>query len=215
MYKAIMFDLDGTITDSGKAIMTSVSIALSRMGYENEPEEKLRTFIGPSLFDSFKREYPFSDEEAWAAVDHYRKVYEEGIMYDVTIYDGIPELLKTLREKGFAVYLITSKPIAFSARIVEHIGLTKYFTKEIGPDLKDPCSDKERLIKRVIQEDGLKEKECLMIGDTFYDIKGAVLAGVDSVGVTYGFGKKEDLIESGATYLANSAAEIPKVAGLF
>ena len=65
MYKAIMFDLDGTITDSGKAIMTSVSIALSRMGYENEPEEKLRTFIGPSLFDSFKREYPFSDEEAW------------------------------------------------------------------------------------------------------------------------------------------------------
>ena len=215
MYKVIMFDLDGTITDSGKAIMTSVSIALSRMGYENEPEDKLRTFIGPSLFDSFKREYPFSDEEAWKAVDIYRKVYGECIMYEVTVYDGIPELLKTLREKGFSVYLITSKPIAFSSKIIEHIGLSDFFTKEIGPDLKDPCSDKERLIKRAIEEDSLKKEECLMIGDTFFDIKGAVLAGVDSVGVTYGFGLKEDLIKSGATYIADSASEIPAVAGLF
>ena len=215
MYRNIRFDLDGTVTDSGRAIMGSVEAALSRFGYYNQPVEKLRTFIGPSLFDSFSREYQMNEEDATLAVKYYREDYEKGRMYEVDIYEGIPELLKELRERGFQIFLVTSKPKHFSARIVEHIGLLPYFEDVIAPDLTDHSSDKKRLIDKAVEKYGLKREECLMIGDTKYDISGANDAGVDSVGVTFGYGKKEDLTGAGATYLADSAAEIPKVAGLF
>ena len=110
MYQNIMFDLDGTLTDSGRAIMSSVAYALSRFGIKNQPEEKLRTFIGPSIFDSFVREYQMTEEECDKAVGFYRSIYEKERMYDVDIYDGIPQLLKELKRTNHIVLLITSKP---------------------------------------------------------------------------------------------------------
>lgn len=211
MFRHIMFDLDGTVTDSGEAIMSSVREALSRLGYENEPEEKLRTFIGPSLYDSFKREYGFEGEISEKAVSTYRRIYEGGKMYEVKIYEGIPALLSELKENGCTVYLVTSKPLIFTEKIIEHIGLTPYFSYLIGPSLNDHDSDKKRLIEKAIACSGASKEECIMIGDTRYDIEGAVGAGIKSIGVTYGFGKKEDLIMAGADYTADSAEEIRKI----
>ncbi len=208
MYKNIMFDLDGTLTDSGRAITSSVEYALSHFGLKDQPKEKLMTFIGPSLYDSFTREYGLAGDDCNKAVELYRSVYEAGRMYDVDIYDGIPELLEKLRAKGFKVLVITSKPIAFTEKIIEKIGLDKYIDHEVGPDLTDHSSDKKRLIERAVAEYGLNKDECIMIGDTRYDIVGAVQAGVDSIGVTYGYGKAEDLKEAGATYMVDSAKEI-------
>ena len=215
MYRNIMFDLDGTVTDSGRAITGSVECALSRFGYYNQPLEKLKTFIGPSLFDSFSREYGMNEEDATLAVKYYREDYEKGRMYDVDLYEGIPELIRELKNRGFRIFLVTSKPGHFSVRIAEHIGLLPYFEDVITPTLTDHSSDKRLLIDRAVSEYGLNREECLMIGDTRFDILGAKDAGVDSVGVTYGYGKKEELVEAGATYLADSAGEIPVVAGLF
>ena len=216
MYRNIMFDLDGTVTDSGRAIISSVEYALSHFGYENQPKEKLQSFIGPSLFDSFTREYAMNEEDCKKAVALYREVYEKkGLMFDVDIYEGIPELLRDLKNRGFRVFLVTSKPLHFTGQIMDHIGLSEYFDALIGPELTDPDSDKKRLIERAVLENGLLKEECLMIGDTKFDILGACGAGVDSVGVLYGYGREEELKACGATYLADSAARIPAVAGLY
>lgn len=214
MYKNIMFDLDGTVTDSGRAIMSSVEYALSHFGITDQPREKLQTFIGPSLFDSFEREYTMTGEDCEKAVGLYRSIYEKERMYDVDIYDGIPELLKELKEKNCKVFLITSKPLVFSEKILERIGLADYFDHMIGPDLSDHSSDKKRLIEKAAEEYALKKSECVMIGDTQYDISGAVDAGVDSIAVTYGYGKKEEMKAAGATHMADSVKEIAEILGV-
>ena len=214
MYKNIMFDLDGTLTDSGRAIIASVEYALSHFGYQNQPVEKLKRFVGPSLYDSFSREYGMNEEDCAEAVRLYRDIYQKGNMYDVDVYEGIPELLKALKNAGYTALVITSKPIVFTEQIVRHIGLTPYFDYMVGPDLKCKSSDKKFLIERAISEYGLKREECLMIGDTKYDILGAVDSGIDSVGVTYGFGKEEELRAAGATYIVDKAMEIAAAANL-
>ena len=136
-------------------------------------------------------------------------------MFDVDVYEGIPELIKELKARGCKVFLVTSKPLVFSEKIIEHIGLAPYFDDLIGVELTDKSSDKKRLIEKAIDRYSLKPEECLMIGDTKYDILGAIGAGVDSVGVTFGYGKREDLEAAGATYLVDAAAEIPGAAGIF
>ncbi|MCR5487620.1 MAG: HAD-IA family hydrolase [Lachnospiraceae bacterium] len=214
MVKNIMFDLDGTVTDSGKAIMSSVEYALSHFGITDQPLEKLKTFVGPSLFDSFKREYKMNAEDCEKAIGLYRSIYEKERMFDVDIYEGIPELLKALKEKNRRVLLITSKPLVFSKKILERIGLADFFDYMIGPDLSDHSSDKKLLIEKAVEECALEKRECVMIGDTRYDIKGAVDAGVDSIAVTYGYGKEEELKAQGPTYMAGSVKEIAEILGV-
>ncbi len=207
-YRVIMFDLDGTLTDSGRAITSSVEFALSHFGITDQPREKLQTFIGPSLYDSFVREYGMNDEDCNKAVALYRSIYEKERMYDVDIYDGIPQLLAALKERGLTVFLITSKPLVFAEKILEKIGLSKYFDHMVGPDLSDHSSDKKRLIENAITTYGLEKKDCVMIGDTAYDIKGASDAGIESIAVTYGYGNTEEMLNNGATHLAASAREV-------
>lgn len=214
MYKNIMFDLDGTVTDSGRAIMSSVEYALSHFGIKDQPVEKLQTFIGPSLFDSFEREYKMTGEDCEKAVGLYRSIYESERMYDVDIYDGIPELLRELKKKDRKVLLITSKPIVFSEKIIGRIGLADFFDHMTGPDLSDHSSDKKWLIEKAVEEYVLKKSECVMIGDTQYDIRGAVDAGVDSIAVTYGYGNKEEMKAAGATYMADTVKEIAEILGV-
>ncbi len=214
MYKNIMFDLDGTITDSGRAIMTSVEYALSQFGITDQPKEKLKTFIGPSLYDSFEREYQLTGEDCDKAVAQYRYIYEKERMYDVDIYEGIPELLEGLKKRGDMVLLITSKPLKFTEKIIDRIGLSKFFDHMVAPDLTDHSSDKKRLITKAIDEYGLNKSECIMIGDTEYDIEGAVGAGVDSIAVTYGYGNVKRFKEAGATFIADSVQDIAKVLGI-
>ncbi|MCR5468546.1 MAG: HAD-IA family hydrolase [Lachnospiraceae bacterium] len=211
MYKNIMFDLDGTLTDSGRAITSSVEYALEQFGITDQPREKLETFIGPSLFDSFKREYDMSDEDCEKAVSLYRSIYEAERMYDVDIYEGIPELLKTLKQQDFKVLLITSKPLKFAKKILERIGLADFFDYMVGPDLNDHSSDKKRLIEKAVYEYKLVKNDCIMIGDTKYDIAGAVDAGVDSIGVTYGYGSTDEMKAASATYMVDSVGEISKI----
>lgn len=210
-YKNIMFDLDGTVTDSGRAITSSVAYALAQFGITDQPLGKLQTFIGPSLFDSFSREYDMTEEDCDKAVAYYRSIYEKEKMYDVDIYDGIPELLQSLKKEGCTVLLITSKPLKFSKKIIEKIGLAKYFDYMVAPDLSDHSSDKKLLIERAIADYDLKKQECIMIGDTNYDINGAVNAGVDSIGVTYGYGNPNEMQAAGATFMVNTVNEIAEI----
>ena len=207
-YQAILIDLDGTVIDSGPGIMESVQYALEKMGYEAADPETLRKFVGPSLIDSFTHLYSMSREDAEKATAYYREVYSTGNIFHFDIYEGIEHCLQELKKAGKRLILVTSKPHVFAERILAKSKLERYFEYQTGPELSDDSSQKVRLIEKAVLECGLKKEETIMVGDTHFDIDGAVQAGIDSVGVTYGYGRGEELAEAGATYLVNSPEEL-------
>lgn len=192
-YQNIFLDLDGTITNSGPGIMKSVQYALDHFSLPNEPEEKLRGFVGPSLRDSFMKFYGFSEEDAMKAISYYREYYPEKGMYDALVYPGMEECMKRLQEAGKKLVLLTSKPLFFATQIIEHFGLKPYFFLEIGTELNELDSDKCHLMEKAIVRGGFQKADCLMVGDTIYDIQGAKDAGIDSVAALYGYGIREEI----------------------
>ena len=213
-YTAILFDLDGTIMDSGPGIMKSVQYALDHFGYPNEPEEKLRKFVGPSLMDSFTKLYGMNQSDAERAIALYREVYPTDGIFDATPYEGIEDVFRAIHASGRQLVLVTSKPHIYAERILEHFGFAPYFCYQTGPELGDHDSRKARLINKAVEELQLQKENCVMIGDRMFDIDGAVEAGVDSIGVTYGFGDRAELAHAGATYIVDSPKEILSVIGL-
>ena len=192
-YKNILLDLDGTILDSGSGIMKSVQYVLDHFSIYHEPEEKLRKFIGPALIDSFMNFYGFSKEKAEEAVEYFRDYYPEKGMFDAFIYPGMRECIEKMAGDGKKLVLLTSKPIFFASRILQHFGLSGYFFMEIGPDLSEQSSDKTRLIEKALREGNFLKEDCLMVGDTKYDILAAKDVGIDSVAALYGYGEVEEI----------------------
>lgn len=192
-YKNILLDLDGTILDSGSGIMKSVQYVLDHFSIYHEPEEKLRKFIGPALIDSFMNFYGFSKEKAEEAVEYFRDYYPEKGMFDAFIYPGMRECIEKMAGDGKKLVLLTSKPIFFASQILQHFGLSDYFFMEIGPDLSEQSSDKTRLIEKALREGNFLKEDCLMVGDTKYDIFAAKEVGIDSVAAMYGYGDPEEI----------------------
>lgn len=192
-YKNILLDLDGTILDSGSGIMKSIQYVLDHFSMYHEPEEKLRKFIGPALIDSFMNFYGFSKEKAEEAVEYFRDYYPEKGMFDAFIYPGMRECIEKMAGDGKKLVLLTSKPIFFASQILQHFGLSDYFFMEIGPDLSEQSSDKTRLIEKALREGNFLKEDCLMVGDTKYDILAAKDVGIDSVAALYGYGEVEEI----------------------
>lgn len=192
-YKNILLDLDGTILDSGSGIMKSIQYVLDHFSMYHEPEEKLRKFIGPALIDSFMNFYGFSKEKAEEAVEYFRDYYPEKGMFDAFIYPGMRECIEKMAGDGKKLVLLTSKPIFFASQILQHFGLSDYFFMEIGPDLSEQSSDKTRLIEKALREGKFLKEDCLMVGDTKYDILAAKDVGIDSVAALYGYGEVEEI----------------------
>ena len=192
-YKNILLDLDGTIIDSGSGIMKSIQYVLDHFSMYHEPEEKLRKFIGPALLDSFMKFYGFSKEKAEEAVEYFRDYYPEKGMFDAFVYPGMRECIEKMAGDGKKLVLLTSKPIFFASQILQHFGLSDYFFMEIGPDLSEQSSDKTRLIEKALREGNFLKEDCLMVGDTKYDILAAKDVGIDSVAALYGYGEVEEI----------------------
>lgn len=208
MFKAVLFDLDGTINDSGPGIMNSVRYSLEKMGYPVPGTETLRRFVGPSLVYSYTTFCGLDEETAWKAVEVYRECYHAGECYNLFIYDGIRELLADLKKAGIASAVVTSKPEGMAKQILAHFDMTQYFDAIVGPDPYDPSNKKSALIKRALNMLHLSADEVIMVGDSRFDIIGAKEAGCASIGVTYGYGTREELVENGADYLADTADQI-------
>ena len=218
MYKYLFFDLDGTLTQSEFGIINSIIYALGQMGIEVDDPESVKRFIGPPLIKAFKDFYQMNDEDASKAAVIYRERYSGGEMYNAPLYPGIAEVVKTLYDKGFKLYVVTSKPTVYAEKIVEHFDILQYFENVIGPQLGDKSYSKDELVATAIKEaagDGeINPADYVMIGDRFYDIDGANANGIDSIGVLYGYGKREELEEAGATLIAETTEDILKVLGL-
>ena len=216
MYKTYLFDLDGTITDPGKGITDSVMYALSKYGITVEERSQLYRFIGPPLLDSFRDFYGFDDAKAEEAVAYYREYYRDKGIYGCYVYDGIEMLLQTLQAKGCHILLATSKPELFAKQILEHFNLSQYFDVIAGSDFENVRNTKGKVIayalSTFVHNMGKTVEEiktsAVMVGDRFHDVKGAKENGLPTIGVTFGYGSQEELVEAGAAYIAVTPQDI-------
>ena len=207
-YTTIFFDLDGTLTDSSEGITKSVQYALAKFGIA-EAAERLLPFVGPPLHHSFMAFYDFDEATARRAVGYYREYFAERGMYENTVYAGIPELLRALREAGRALSVVTTKPTFFAEQIVRHFALDGYFDRVIGAELDLTNSDKETLVRLALAHyPEVARESVVMIGDREHDIIGAHANGIASIGVTYGAGTLAALEAARPMAIVRSVAEL-------
>ena len=192
-FENYLFDLDGTLTDPALGITNSILYALEKCGYPLPPREDLYPFIGPPLVDSFRDYCRISKEEAKHMVDVYREYFSTKGLYENTVYEGIPEVLKTLQQRGIRLYLATSKPEHFAQQILDHFDLSRYFTFIGGSTMEETRTKKEDVIQYVLENNQLDLNKTLMVGDRIYDIEGARKWNLYAVGVLYGYGDSAEL----------------------
>lgn len=211
MFDYLFFDLDGTLTDPAQGITNSFIHALKYFGIEIPTYEKLCTFIGPPLVDTFKTQFGFDDEKASLGVKKYREYFAEKGLLENYVYDGIPEILSTLKTNGHKLVVATSKPEEYSIRILEHFDLAKYFEHICGSNMNETRSKKDEVIAYAIETCNIKDKSnILMIGDRMHDIIGAQKNNIKSCGVLYGYGNLEELQNAGADYIVKSVNDLLK-----
>lgn len=211
MFDYLFFDLDGTLTDPAQGITNSFIHALKYFGIEIPTYEKLCTFIGPPLVDTFKTQFGFDDEKAALGVKKYREYFAEKGLLENYVYDGIPELLSTLKTNGHKLVVATSKPEEYSIRILEHFDLAKFFEHICGSNMNETRSKKDEVIAYAIETCHIKDKSnILMIGDRMHDIIGAQKNNIKSCGVLYGYGNLEELQNAGADYIVKSVNDLLK-----
>lgn len=203
--KCILFDLDGTLFDSSEGIKMCYRKGLAHFGIVIENDSELDKVIGPSLYDSYSQFFGLKGDEVTEAVRIYRELYSSDGIYKVRMYDGVEKMLDSLKQNSFTICLATSKPHVMAQRILEFSGLKPYFDVVCGANLDGSMSDKVELISECLKlYDFTDKSRVFMVGDRFYDIVGAIRAGVHSVGVTYGFGSHQELSDAGAEYIADS-----------
>lgn len=194
--KHILFDLDGTLTDSGVGIIKCAKLTLAHYGLPTPDDQTMRTFVGPPLMQSF-RKYGVSEEKIAEAVFIYRSRYTAIGMFENFPYPGISELLQQLNAQGHRLYVATSKPEHMAITILEHFGLAQYFDRICGAASDDTRSKKEEVIAYLLKQTGRTE-DMVMVGDTIFDIVGAKANGMEAIGVAWGYGNVEEMKKAGA-----------------
>lgn len=209
MYKNILFDLDGTLTDPGIGITNSVAYALEKYGITNIERSQLYKFIGPPLVEAFMNFYNFSEADSLQATAYYREYFQEKGIFENKLIDGIDEALSRLKQAGKRIILATSKPEEFAIRILEHFDLLKYFDYVGAATMDGKRSRKVDVIRYTLEQchiNGLDET--IMVGDREHDICGANQVGIDSIGVLFGYGSREELEQAKATFIVSKPEEL-------
>jgi phosphoglycolate phosphatase len=209
-YTNILFDLDGTLTDSFLGIANSWKYALKKLNIEIDPDI-LRTFIGPPLEKTFSEYFKFNRENIEIGKKYYREYFLEKGLYENTLYDGIENLLKEINARNKICILATSKPIVFAEKIVKYLNIDAYFKYAVGGNLEGTFVEKDDIIRYIIESYNLRKSETIMVGDRKYDIIGANKNGIKSIGVLYGYGSRTELENENPEYIINSANEILEI----
>lgn len=213
MFDTVLFDLDGTLTDPFEGISNSVIYALKKFGIAAPEKTLLKKFIGPPLTESFSEYCGLNHSDALRAVDYYREYFSVAGIFENKPYEGVCELLSGLKERGYTAIVATSKPEQFAKAIVQHFGLEQYFKEICGATMDQSRTQKADVIAYALNKCEIKDeikdkKRAVMVGDRKHDIIGAKTNGLSSIGVLYGYGSKEELLEAGANYIANSPVDI-------
>lgn len=204
-YETILFDLDGTLTDSGEGIINCALLALSHYGITVENPASLRYFVGPPLRESLLRA-GVSADHVEEAVAIYRSRYVPVGMFENHPYDGIRQMLSELKAHGHRLYVATSKPEGMAKAILEHFGLSQYFELICGASIDGTRNSKDKVIAYLLSQIG--RQTGVMVGDTHYDVLGAAAHNLPAIGVSWGYGKVEDMVRAGATAIVHTPSEL-------
>ena len=209
MYEYLLFDLDGTLTDPAEGITNSVAYALNKFGIEVEDKKTLYKFIGPPLVVAFSEYYGFSKEDSEKATAYYRETFSVKGLFENRVYDGVYEMLEILKSKGKKIIIATSKPEEFTMRILKHFDLLKYFDFVAAATFDTSRNTKDKVIEYALNNLKIEDlSQVVMIGDRHHDIDGARVNGIDSIGVLWGFGSRDELKTAGATYIAENMSNL-------
>lgn len=208
MYKTVLFDLDGTLTDPGVGITNAVGYALQKLGRAVPPREELYRYIGPPLLPGFRRYAGLSEAEARRALGFYREYFAPKGIFENEVYPGIPQLLAALQAAGRQAVLATSKLEPFARRILEHFDLARYFTFVAGSTLEETRTEKHEVIAWALESTHADPARTVMVGDRDYDVRGAAQNGIPCIGVLFGYGSRQELEDAGAAAVAADAAAL-------
>lgn len=209
-YQKILFDLDGTISDPKIGITKSFQYALAFFGISVESLDELEPVIGPPLKQSFMEFYHLTEEDTLVAIEKYRERFGKKGLYENTLYPGMKELLEQLKDEGFELAIASSKPTLYVEQILEYFEIRSCFSHVVGAYMDGRRGEKEEVVEdAIVLLGGEKEKgRMIMVGDRKFDILGAHQNGLPAVGVTYGYGGKQELSEAGADILVDSVAQL-------
>lgn len=208
--RAILLDLDGTLTNPKPGITCCIQYALSELGYVSPDADELLWCIGPPLKDSFLQLLKTSDDGVLNhALSLYRSRYSTVGLFENSLYPQIPEAVQTIRSAGYKTFVATSKPHIFATRIIEHFNLSSLFDGIYGSELDGTRCDKGSLIEHILQTEYLASSDVVMVSDRKHDMIGAKYNCVYAIGVTYGYGTEQELTAHGADLIANSPTDIP------
>ena len=205
-YRSYLFDLDGTLTDPGVGIKNSIRYALEKFGLPIPEDRVLDNFIGPPLLDSFAKYCGASPDEAQTLLKLYREYFSVKGLFENEVYDGVRETLAALKKGGATLCLATSKPELYAKQIVEHFGIAQYLDFVGGSTMDETRTKKSDVINYVLENTGIRAGEAVMVGDRKYDVEGGRACGLDTVGVTFGYGSPEELAD--ANYIIDSFPEL-------
>lgn len=210
MYKAILFDLDGTLTESGEGITKCVQYALEKLGKPEADLKKLEVFIGPPLMEQFMKYAGLDEEMARRAVEYYRERYSTIGIFENRPYPGVEEMLQELKRKKYLLAVASSKPEYFVKQILDYFHLTEYFDEIVGSELNGSRTNKTEVIEETLRRLGLDKhrEQVIMVGDKEHDVLGARAAGLECVAVSYGYGTEEELTAAQPLQTVSSTEEI-------
>ncbi len=210
--KYILFDLDGTLTDSAEGIIKGVQVALNKFGIVENNGDILKTFVGPPLKERFIQVYNFTQEQALEAVREYQRYFVSKGMFENKVYPGITAMLDRLAKKDKKLVVATSKPEVFARRILEYFGLDRYFMFVGGSSLDDTRKQKNEVISYILQNMHINDvSELVMVGDTKYDVVGARYFNMDCIAVLYGYGTEQSIREANPKCVVKSVKELEQL----
>jgi len=200
--KAIFFDLDGTLTDSGEGIINCAILALEHFGIPIPPRETLGVFVGPPLDQTFVK-YGIPADKTDEAIQVFRSRYNTVGVYENYPYPGVHELLESLQAQGHRLFVATSKPEAMALLVLRHFGLADYFECICGATPDSSRVEKADVIAYLLEQVGSVENT-VMVGDTAFDVLGAAQHKIPTIGVSWGYGTAKDMLDAGAVAIADT-----------
>lgn len=208
MLENILFDLDGTLTDPMLGITNSVMYSLEKMGFPVPDRKDLLCFIGPPLLYSYQTYCGMDPEQAQQAVDAYREYFGVKGLLENAVFPGVPKFLTRLRRQGKKLYIATSKPEGYTLRILEHFDLLRYFDGVAAATMDASRHTKDKVVTYCLETFAIDPATAVMVGDREHDIQGGKVNGLRTVGVTFGYGPRQELEENGADAIADDFDEL-------
>lgn len=213
VYKAVIFDFDGTVADTGEGILRSLQYSFSAMGREVPDMSDLKRFIGPPVYYSYTHFYGVSEDEVELYIKKYRERYKEKGIYECALYDGMRELILELKSRGVKTGIASSKPEHLIYSVADFLGVTDLFDAVAGvkSDNSRHSTKKDIILEAMEKLEETDREKVLMVGDRCFDIEGARAAGVKSCGALWGYGNKEEFLEYKADFIVEKPIDVLKL----